>query len=227
MTGQPPPYPRVPHLVPGRGTADDVVLDHRAGDALLALDVVVEEKLDGANVVLWNDGGVVHAALRSGVGAMDRAKQLGPLRAWIAERHDRLAAALGPVTALYAEWLLVRHTVAYDRLDSYLVALDVLEADGSFASTACRHGVAVACGIPVPPVVHRGPVPKGLKGLDGLLHRSAYGDEMMEGVVIRAPQGAEPRLAKHVRPGFTPIDAAAWKAGRPRNRLREAALSWR
>jgi hypothetical protein len=78
----PPPYPRVAHLVPGRGSSDDINLNAGEVAALLASEVVVEEKLDGANVVLWlEDEGRIQCALRSGPGSMDRAGQLGPLRA--------------------------------------------------------------------------------------------------------------------------------------------------
>lgn len=48
--GVPPPYPRIPHLVRGRGTSDDVVLPGAEVAALLGRPVLVEEKLDGANV---------------------------------------------------------------------------------------------------------------------------------------------------------------------------------
>jgi len=67
-------------LVSGRGTADDLVLAAPAVASLLGSPVLVEEKVDGANVVLWMEDGRVEAALRSGPGAMDRAGQLGPLR---------------------------------------------------------------------------------------------------------------------------------------------------
>ena len=55
---------------------------------MLARPVLVEEKLDGANVVVWLEDERIECALRSGVGAQDRGKQLGPLRAWLAERTD-------------------------------------------------------------------------------------------------------------------------------------------
>jgi hypothetical protein len=67
----------------------------------------VEEKLDGANVVLWlEDNGRIECALRSGPGSMDRAGQLGPLRAWEAAHDEPLRYALSAgYRALHAEWL--------------------------------------------------------------------------------------------------------------------------
>ncbi|MDQ3632144.1 MAG: hypothetical protein M3417_12910 [Actinomycetota bacterium] len=50
----PPKYPRVPHLAASPAvTADDAVLTPQVRASLLAADVVVEEKLDGMNVVIW------------------------------------------------------------------------------------------------------------------------------------------------------------------------------
>ena len=49
----PPAYPRIPHLVRGRGTSDDRVLAASEAELLLTKPVIVEEKLDGANVAVW------------------------------------------------------------------------------------------------------------------------------------------------------------------------------
>ena len=81
----PPPYPRIPHLIGGRGSRDDLVLTDREVDSLLHDQVVVEEKLDGANVTVFSDGtGLPQIALRGGTDSADRAGQRGPLRAWAA-----------------------------------------------------------------------------------------------------------------------------------------------
>ena len=140
----PPPYPRIPHLVGGRGTEDDLVLAARAVASLLGEPVLVEEKVDGANVVLWTEGGRVEVALRSGPGAMDRAGQLGPLRAWAAEHDDMLRQVLVDGTALYAEWLLLTHSSSYDRLPSYLVALDLWRPSTGFLTVGERDSACAA-----------------------------------------------------------------------------------
>ena len=223
---EPPPYPRVPHLVEGCGTSDDVTLDPASVRALLSRPVLVEEKLDGANVVLWLVEGVVKCALRSGAAGMDRARQLGPLRAWIGEHHDRLVEVLAGVRAVYTEWLLLTHTVHYDRLSDYVVVLDVLRADGAFAGVDERDAVATALGLPVAPVLHRGVVAGGLDGLNRLAGVSTFADLAMEGLVVRTLDGSAPRVAKLVRRGFVAIDSDEWRAGRPRNELAESGRSW-
>jgi hypothetical protein len=222
----PPPYPRIAHLVAGRGTGDDVDTDRASIDALLAGDVLVEEKLDGANVVVWPNGHQLDCALRSGPGAADRAGQLGPMRGWVAEHSDALRALLGDGAALYAEWLLLTHSVTYDRLPAYLVALDLWSPGEGFAAVDDRNVRCVAAGIATPPALWRGRA-RSLAAIEALLGPSAYGNELAEGLVVRAVDGRPPRLAKLLRGGFEHIGDDEWRRERPRNRLAAGATSWR
>lgn len=222
----PPAYPRVPHLVPGRGTRDDLVLRPHQVTSLLQREVVVEEKLDGANVVLWEDDGRVQAATRGGAGARDRAGQLGPLRAWAAQHTAALQDVLQGASALYGEWLLLSHTVAYDRLPSFLVALDLLLVDGTFAGPDERDERCRAAGLTTPLPLARG-VFGGVPAVEALLERSIVGTGPAEGLIVRAVDGRPPRLAKLVRAGFDRLGDDSWRAGRPRNRLADPEASWR
>jgi hypothetical protein len=224
VTQVPPPYPRIPHLVPGRGTDDDRVLTSRQAGDLLLRPALVEEKLDGANVMLWSRDGTVDCSLRSGPGGRDRAGQIGPLKAWIGERYVELQGLLAPGSVLYAEWLLVRHTIAYDRLPAYLVGLDMVVA-GRFIDVDERDRRFGQAGIAGPPPLFRG-VPGSMEALEALMGRSAYGDEPVEGVVVRPLTGGEPRAAKLLRRGFRTISDDDWRRGRPRNRL-AAGAAWR
>lgn len=212
--------------MPGRGTRDDRVLGTEEVAAFLARPVVVEEKLDGANVVLCVEDGRVECALRAGPGAADRAGQLGPLRAWVGERSDDLGSLLEGGLALYADWLYLTHTVAYERLPSYLIALDVRRPDGSFLTAAERTATCAEAQLCVPAELWRG-VPGDVETVAGLLGPSRYGDAPAEGVVVRAVDGSEPRIAKLVRPGFDRLTDEAWAGGRPRNRLAGREASWR
>lgn len=220
----PPPFPRIPHLVAGRGTSDDHVLSPAQLESLLAKPVLAEEKLDGANVAIWLDGGRVECALRSGPGGRDRAGQLGPLRAWLAERSDELRVLLRE-SALYGEWLLLTHAIGYDRLPAYLLGLDLWSESG-FATPLERNERLAGAGLQPPPELYRGRLGR-LDDLERLLGESRVGAEPMEGLVLRTLDGSEPRVAKLLRPGFTPASDEAWGARRPRNLLAARELSWR
>lgn len=226
----PPPYPRVAHLIPGRGSSDDINLDAGEVAALLASEVVVEEKLDGANVVLWlDDDGRVECALRSGLGSMDRAGQLGPLRAWAAAHDEALRSALsGGYRALYAEWLFLAHSLAYDRLPSFLIVIDFWRRENGFASVGQRDALCAKSGLVTPPELWRG-VPHAIAAIERLFGRAAWGSGPAEGLVVRRVDDAAdaPRLGKLLAPGFDRLGDDDWRRGRPRNRLGEAATSGR
>jgi len=221
----PPPYPRVAQLIGGRGTRDDLVLGDGDRRAMLGGPVVIEEKLDGANVVLWVNDHEVRVVLRSGEGASDRAGQLGPLRAWAAEHGDQLRSLLADGSALYAEWMLLTHSVGYDQLPAYVVAIDLWHPASGFALVTERNLRCDAAGIAHVPEVWKG-TPHSVDVVETKFGRSAFGHEPAEGLVVRSAEGREPRLAKLLRPGFDRIDDDAWASGRPRNQLKDREASW-
>jgi len=224
MTSEPPPYPRVPHLFAAdERTRDDLVLSAEERELFLAQPVAVEEKLDGANVMLWlGPGGSVRSSGRSGAGALDRAGQLGRLRAWVAERTDLLRAVLERDRVLYAEWLFLTHTVHYSRLPDLLVGTDLHENGAGFLSADDRDEVLEGAGLAPPPRLFGGAL-GGEERLVSLFGRSAFGDEPAEGLVLRRERdGRLLGRAKALRPGFVRISDEEWQTGgRGRNAVAE------
>ncbi|MCP9490643.1 MAG: RNA ligase family protein [Solirubrobacteraceae bacterium MAG38_C4-C5] len=215
----PPKFPRVAHLAPGAGVdRGDLVLDHDGRERLLGVPVVVEEKLDGANVVVWIDEGVPRVATRGGVDAIDRGGQRGRLRSWATSRGDELRAALGDRYALYGEWLLRRHTIRYDRLPGPFVGLDVLDRwFGWFLQLHERDAVLAAVDVPSPPRRFEGTLGSQVAA-EKLLGPSAFGSSSAEGVIIRSIRpGDGPRLAKLVDPAWTQRADDAWPMSREEN----------
>jgi len=205
---RPPKYPKIPYLVaPAHVQADDGLLSEDERRGLVAATVVVEEKLDGANVSLWFDGATLQVATRGGLNAMDRGGLLGRLRAWALERRDYLYTALDERLVLYGEWLLRRHRIHYSRLPSALIGLDVLNAATStFLDVPGRDRVLAAACLCPPPVLFDG-VLHDLATAENLLGRSRFADEMAEGIVVRPvpPLTGLPRIAKLVRRDFVPV----------------------
>lgn len=219
MTG-PPKFPRIAVLNPDRASRDDLVVEPAARDGWFGPEVVVEEKLDGANVAVWRDDqGVLRCMGRGGLGAMDRAGQLGRLRAWVSERHLALTQLLAERVVLYGEWLYLEHSTRYERLPDWLVVLDLWSPDGGFVTVEERDLRCVAAGVPTVPVLFRG-VLRSERDLVRLVGLSAFGTAEMEGLVLR--KEGDGRLldrVKWLRPDFVRIDAQAWARGRPRNAL--------
>lgn len=212
-------YPRIPHLAPGRGeTRDDLVLDDVDVEALLGGPVVVEEKLDGANVSVWLDDGRIRVATRGGADAQDRGGQLGRLRAWLAPRGDELRRLLADGSTLYAEWLLLTHSIAYDELPDYFVALDLVGPDDDFIGVDDRDGRLLAAGICAPPLLFRGML-RDVDAVDALIGRSRFSTGPAEGVIVRADRPGPLRIAKRIAPGFVRLGDDGWARGRPHNRI--------
>ncbi len=204
-------YPRVPHLAPCRfATRDDLVLSAEERRRLLAEPVRVEEKLDGANVMLWLDGDLgLSVAGRAGPGAIDRAGQLGRLRAWAADRGEGLRELLSKGRVLYGEWLWLRHGVSYDALPDLLIALDIMDARGEFVSISERDLASASAGLNVPPTLAEGVI-GSVEALDELVESSRFAASApAEGAVIRSLAG-DRLMAKRVSRFFAPRTDAEW-----------------
>lgn len=222
MTLAPPSYPRIPALV---ADDDDIAVPPGQVGSWLDQPVVVEEKLDGANVALWLDDGVIRVASRGGRGAMDRAGQLGRLRAWAAERTPALVDLLADNRVAYGEWLWLTHAVRYVRLPDYLVLLDIWSPTAGFAGLDERDELAVQAGLAVPPRVFRGTL-ETLDRLDELVGQTAWGDERAEGAVLRRDHadGSFDRC-KYVVSGFHRRSDEDWRGPRRHNQLKHRT-SW-
>jgi hypothetical protein len=210
----PPKYPRVPHVSGGsNATSDDVIWAAAGADPLAGVEVIVEEKLDGANVSIWFDGGMPRVGMRGGADTADRGGLRGRVRAWAAEHAVRLADVLGDSLVLYGEWLLVRHSVAYDALPGPLVGIDVFDREaGVFLDPPGRDAVLHAAGVPVPPRIFAGTV-DSLPSITEMVGRSAFGSARAEGLIIRPVHGGPglPRVLKFVDPAWARRPDEAWR----------------
>lgn len=210
MSAEPPPYPRVPYLFPQlERRRDDLVVGPEERERFLHRPVVVEEKLDGANVMLWLDGeGVAQVAGRAGLDGMDRGRQFGRLRAWAAERSDVLQALLGGGEVLYGEWMYLTHSVYYDRLPDLFVGTDLYVPETGFATAEERDRRLDEAGIWAPPRLFTGTL-GGEESLASLFGTSAFGSQLAEGLVLRREgKGRLLERAKVLRPGFVPAGDA-------------------
>ena len=207
----PPKYPRVLHLDGTSAAAsDDRIASEPEYAALLSAEVVVEEKLDGMNVMLWAAGGSPQVGTRGGADTSDRSGERGRIRAWAGARTDAVVSVLADELVVYGEWLRRRHLVPYDRLPAEFVVLDVysLEAD-AFLTPAGRDDVADRLGMVVPPRRYHG-VLRTMAHVHELLGDSAYGPSRAEGIVVRTVDGSPPRVAKYVDPAWRGIGSAPW-----------------
>lgn len=225
-------YPRTPHLLwlgPGVPRRDKVLSEEQA-TAMLNGPVVVEEKLDGANVGFSvGESGEARVQNRGGYLRREQAHpQFGPLWSWLKAREAALVQSLGRHLILFGEWCYAVHTVQYDGLPDWFLGFDVFDRDKSgFWDTARRDNLLDHLGVcPVPRLAEGRITGARLRGLIGT---SAVGHEHMEGVVVRQESGGRTVLrAKIVREAFTQAIQEHWSR-KPlrRNRLRVEGAAWR
>lgn len=207
----PPKYPRIAHLVPSNAaSSDDLVLSPDARTALLETEVVVEEKLDGMNVMIWSDRGAPQVGMRGGPGASDRSGERGRVKVWAGSHADKLIAGLGSRYVLYGEWLRRRHGVAYDRLPTEFLGFDVLDRRaGGFLGVDDRDALLVRMEVVKPPQLFRGRL-TSVQHVNRFVGTSGFADVAAEGVVIRTVDGRAPRVAKVISPQWSDIGSTAW-----------------
>lgn len=209
-------FPHTPHLAwLGDGEPrDDKVLSAAEAKSLLASDVVVEEKLDGANLgfSLSAEGDLL-AQNRGQYLAEPHAGQFARLPAWISVHRDALLDVLQPSLMVFGEWCAARHSLDYGALPDWFLVFDVYDRDaGRFWSARRRNALAEAAGLAMVREVFRGRT--SLPELKQLVATasSRFRDGPMEGIVVRRESASwcEAR-AKLVRPDFTQAIATHWR----------------
>lgn len=183
-------FPRTPHLIwLGPGVPrDDKVLSESERAAFLTGPVVVEEKVDGANLGIYvsQEGTLAvqnrGALLESG----KTSPQFEPLWSWLALRRNKLISCLGSRYALFGEWCFAKHSVRYPSLPDWFLGFDVLERKGGFFwDTATRNDFFSAAGIVPVPCIAAGSYSE--KGLGAMLDKadSRLGAIKPEGLYLR------------------------------------------
>lgn len=208
-------FPHTPHLVwlGPDAPRDDKVLSSREVKELLASDVVVEEKLDGANLgfSLALDG-TLRAQNRGQFLGDPQVGQFARLPAWLAQHGDALRSVLTLDIIVFGEWCAARHSLDYADLPDWFLLFDVYDRHSErFWCSTRRNALAGLAGLATVPKVAQGKhTVAALKKLV-LTSTSRYRHGQLEGVVIRqeSSQWCEAR-AKLVRADFTQAIDRHW-----------------
>lgn len=209
-------FPHTPHLAwlgEGQPRDDKVLAPHEVRE-LLAHELVVEEKVDGANLGFSVDEqGTLRVQNRGSYLTLEHCHaQFKPLRRWLQPRADALAEALFPDLMLFGEWCYAVHSVRYTRLSDWWLAFDVYDrACGEFWSVARRDALVTQLGLALVPRLGVGRF--DLAGLQALLGDSQLTPGPAEGLYARCDEGD--RLVargKLVRREFIQAIDAHWSA---------------
>ena len=206
-------FPSTPHLVKQAGVdiREDKVLSEAERDVFLRHDLVVEEKVDGANlgVSFASDGDLVlqNRGTRLHLPGSGQWKKLGD---WLDQRADTLFEHLEDRFILFGEWCYARHSVVYERLPDWFLGFDVYDkCCGRFFASERRDEFFQAMCIASVPVLARGHFT--YTEIQRLMSTSKLGDQPAEGLYLRFDQsGWLAQRAKLVRPAFIQAVEQHW-----------------
>ncbi|MBN9417927.1 DNA ligase [bacterium SCN 62-11] len=157
-------YPRTPHLE-GSGIQpgdEPAVADF---SALAGRQIVVEEKLDGANAGLsFDEGGELRLQSRGHfLDGGAREKHFALFKTWASVHQTAFWERLGSRYLMYGEWLYAKHTIFYDRLPHYFCEFDVWDqVEKEFLDTPRRQQLLAGLPVVSVPVLYEGPAPRQL-----------------------------------------------------------------
>ena len=185
-------FPHTPHVAwLGQGQPrDDKVLTPGEAKEVLANDLVVEEKVDGANVGFSVDEeGDLQVQNRGSLLSHGTCHpQFSPLWRWLQPKQDLLAEALFPDLMLFGEWCYAVHSIRYTRLPDWFLAFDVYDrSKGTFWSVPRRDELVHRLGISLVPKLGAGRF--DLPGLRKLLVASQLTEGAAEGLYVRRDEG--------------------------------------
>jgi hypothetical protein len=222
-------FPRTPHLAwlaPGEPRRDKVLSPLEA-QVLLSHQVIVEEKVDGANLGFSIDeAGDLRAQNRGAFLLPENSHpQFKPLFRWMAQRRSALVKALAPDLMLFGEWCYAVHAVQYTALPDWFLAFDVYDrADGQFWSAARRDDLVRQIGVSQVPEIAAGRF--DFTALKSLLGPSKLTTGPVEGIYVRYDSGDHlVARAKLVRPEFVQGISTHWSRQQIRTNSLESATA--
>lgn len=198
-------FPSTPHLalLPGVEVRGDKVMSGSERKDFLRHELVVEEKVDGANLgVSFDAEGNIRAQSRGAYLHLPSRGQWKKLAEWINQRSDALFEQLIDRYILFGDWCYAQHSVVYDRLPDWFLGFDIYDkTTARFLSSTRRDEIFRLIGLFHVPRIGSGHFT--LVQLSELLSLSQLSDEAAEGLYLRFDQGGWlVQRAKLVRPAF-------------------------
>ena len=188
MTGKFQKFPHTQHLVwLGKGAPrSDKIMSAADVERFLSAEILVEEKIDGANLGLsLGLDGRLRVQSRGNYLSPGRChSQWNPLWPWLEQRREILTLRLGEDLILFGEWCYARHTVPYDKLPDWFLGFDVFDKNhDGFFSAERRNEWLHSCDLHSVPEIAHGIIRRDMLGV--LLRKSTVGSVLAEGIYLR------------------------------------------
>ncbi len=209
-------FPSTPHLavLDKAVVREEKVFSPGERDQFLSHVLIVEEKIDGANLgISFGDDGSLKLQNRGSLLAKPLTGQWKALSDWVAPLTDRLFDSLTNRYTLFGEWCYATHSIYYDRLPDWFVGFDIFDsAEHVFFNKTRRDELLSTIGIHTVPCLTTGRF--ALNEVVELLGKSQFADVLAEGLYLRYDNGdVLGQRAKLVRPDFIQSIQEHWSRG--------------
>jgi ribosomal protein L24 len=150
---------------------------------LLGGQVVLSEKIDGANVGLIRTKKETRLQKRSGLVGESEHEQFNALKAWSQLNYEKLNN-IPQDSIIYGEWAWAKHTIYYDKLPDYFLAFAWLDTKtDTFKNWSDLEELCDKIGLKTTPFIAQGVFAKN-ELFDNIPDPSACGSEKAEGLIV-------------------------------------------
>lgn len=208
-------FPSTPHFAISvtQDIRNDKVLDDDMQNDALTKELIIEEKIDGANLgISFDSEGNIILQNRGSILNPPFSGQWKPLDNWLKSRLDKLFDVLTDRYILFGEWCYAKHSIHYTSLPDYFLAFDIYDKNlKKFIDFDRRQELTKSMDILSVPLLGKGFF--RLNELPSFIKKSLYSDSISEGVYVRASDSYQTFFrAKIVRNDFTQNIALHWSA---------------
>ena len=148
-------YPRTQHIKGSKLQEGDYDLSQIPFSKIQNKNIVIEEKVDGANVGISfsTDGELLLQSRGHFLVGGYKERHYDLLKIFANQNYQSLYSVLGDKYIMYGEWLYAKHKIYYDALPSYFLEFDVYDKErGVFLDTTSRRELLKdlpICSVPV------------------------------------------------------------------------------
>lgn len=152
-------YPRTKHIEGSRLQKGDEDLNQIPFSSIKGKNIVIEEKVDGANTAISfsQNGELLLQSRGHYLKGGYREKHYNLFKQWANAHKDKLYKVLGQKYIMYGEWLYAKHSIYYDALPHYFLEFDIYDREKDiFLDTDRRRELIKELPVYSVPVLARG-----------------------------------------------------------------------
>lgn len=207
-------FPSTPHLAwLGKGELrSDKLLTPAEAENFLSSELVIEEKIDGANLGISRDfSGQLLFQNRGDFLTGQFTGQWKPLRGWVAHHYSAFLEHLPAGVTLFGEWCFAKHSISYRFLPDLFLAFDCYDHEqDAFWSTPKRNELCQKIGLSHVPVLKKAQVTMA-EAMKLAVGPSLFTNQEREGIYLRLENYAFlKKRSKIIAPAFNQAIEEHW-----------------